>query len=92
VSDSRRLTGRCVVASLGLALVIATAAFGALLGATLPTQMGVTEIALLTIAIPVSPLTLAVYGAVAMGIALATAGLVVHAVSRRVDPRDGDTA
>ncbi|WP_310904952.1 hypothetical protein [Natrinema sp. 1APR25-10V2] len=78
--------------SLGLALVAATAAFGALLGATLPTQMGVNEITLFTIAVPVSPLTLAAYGAVAMGIALTTAGLVVHAVSRRVDTRDGDTA
>ncbi|WP_254763621.1 DUF7520 family protein [Natrinema marinum] len=92
MSDDRRLTGRGVVASLGLALVAATAAFGAILGATLPTHMDVTEITLLAITVPVSPLTLAIYGAVAMGAGLVAAGLVVHAVSRRVDRHDEGAA
>ncbi|WP_408959002.1 hypothetical protein [Natrinema sp. 74] len=82
MSDDRRIAGRGVVASLGLALIAATAAFGAVLGATLPDQLGVTEIVLLTVVVPISPLTLAVYGAVAMGTALATAVLVVEAASQ----------
>uniref|UniRef100_A0A7D5KG20 Cox cluster protein n=1 Tax=Natrinema halophilum TaxID=1699371 RepID=A0A7D5KG20_9EURY len=78
----RTIGGRTTVASLGLALIVATAAFGALLGATLPNFRSVDEISLLVITAPISPLTLAVYGAVAMGSFLVALGYVVQILSR----------
>ncbi|WP_254522881.1 DUF7520 family protein [Natrinema caseinilyticum] len=78
----RTVGGRTAVAGLGLALVAATAAFGALLGATLPRHLGVEDMSLFALAIPITPLTLAVYGAAAMGSVLLTVGLVVRVVSR----------
>ncbi|SEQ56127.1 DUF7520 family protein [Natrinema salaciae] len=78
----RTITGRNAVIGLGLALVAATAAFGALLGATLPARTGLEEITVLGVAVPVSPLTLAVYGAVAVGALLIPFGLVVGILSR----------
>ncbi|WP_226041277.1 hypothetical protein [Natrinema sp. DC36] len=80
--DDRTIGGRGAVAGLGLALIAATAAFGALLGATLPGYTGLEEIVVYTLAVPVSPLTLAVYGAVAVGTLLASLGIVVNVFSR----------
>lgn len=80
--DDRAIAGRGVVVSLGLALVAATAAFGAVLGATLPAYTGLERITVLTVAVPVSALTLAVYGAVAIGTLLVAFGIVVGVLSR----------
>ncbi|WP_254528987.1 DUF7520 family protein [Natrinema gelatinilyticum] len=82
VLTDRTVGGRTVVAGLGLALVAATAAFGALLGATLPRHLGVEEMSLFALAIPITPLTFAVYGAAAMGSMLLAVGLVVRVLSR----------
>ncbi|WP_143067669.1 DUF7520 family protein [Natrinema salifodinae] len=80
--DDRTMAGRGVVVGLGLALVAATAAFGAVLGATLPGRTGLEEITVLTLAVPVSPVTLAIYGAVAVGGLLIAIGAVVRVLSR----------
>ncbi|WP_222919734.1 hypothetical protein [Natrinema sp. SYSU A 869] len=80
--DARTIAGRRAVVALAIALVAATAAFGALLGATLPARTGLEEITVRSITVPVSPVTLAVYGAVAMGVLLVTLGLVVTVLSR----------
>ncbi|ELY70276.1 DUF7520 family protein [Natrinema versiforme] len=82
MSSDRRITGRNAIAGLGLALIVATAAFGALLGATLPARTGLEEISVLTISVPVSPLTLGIYGAVAVGAVLLSLLLVVRILSR----------
>lgn len=80
--DDRRIAGRSAIAGLGLALIVATAAFGALLGATLPGRTGLEKITVLTVAVPVSPLTLGIYGAVSVGVVLLSLLLVVRTVSR----------
>ncbi|QLK25778.1 hypothetical protein HYG81_17125 [Natrinema zhouii] len=80
--DDSRMTGRSAVAGLGLALVTASAAFGALLGATLPARTGLEEIAVLSVAIPVSPVSLAVYGAVATSALLASLWVAIVVLSR----------
>ncbi|WP_226005698.1 DUF7520 family protein [Natrinema salinisoli] len=80
--DDERVAGRRAVAGLGLALIAATAAFGALLGATLPGRTGLEEISILAVAVPVTPFTLAIYGALAVGSVLATLGIVVIVLSR----------
>lgn len=85
------MTGRSAVAGLGLTLVAASAAFGALLGATLPARTGLEQIAVLSVSVPVSPVSLAVYGAVATSALLATLWLVVGVLSRfDTDAVDGD--
>lgn len=83
-ADDRTRThgGRRTVLSLSLALVAVTAALGAVLGYALPTQSGVTEMTLLGMSIPVSPITLALYGAVSVGTFLVAALLAVSVVSR----------
>lgn len=78
----RTIRGRGAVVALGLALVAAAAAFGALLGATLPGRTGLEEIAVFAVTVPVSPLSLAVYGGLAVAALLATCGLVVGVLSR----------
>ncbi|MDF9745307.1 DUF7520 family protein [Natrinema salsiterrestre] len=80
--DDERVGGRRAVAGLGLALIAATAAFGALLGATLPDRTGLEELTVLAVTVPVTPLTLAAYGAAAVGGVLATLGTVVLVLSR----------
>ncbi|WP_226481459.1 DUF7520 family protein [Natrinema amylolyticum] len=80
--DARTIAGRRAVVALAIALVTATAAFGALLGATLPARTGLEEITVRSIVVPVSPVTLAVYGAVAVGALLVMLGLVVVGLSR----------
>lgn len=82
MTDERTIAGRGAVASLGLALVVATAAFGALLGATLPDYTGLETITIGTVAVAVSPLSLAAYGAVAVGVLLLSLGFVVGVLSR----------
>ncbi|MGQ3412255.1 DUF7520 family protein [Natrinema sp. LN54] len=82
MSSDRRITGRSAIAGLGLALVAATAAFGALLGATLPGRTGLEEITVLAVAVPVTPLTLGVYGAVAVAALLGVLGLVIGILSQ----------
>ncbi|QCS43210.1 hypothetical protein [Natrinema versiforme] len=82
MSSDRRITGRNAIAGLGLALVAATAAFGAVLGATLPGRTGLEEITVLAVAVPVTPLTLGVYGAVSVGVVLLSLLLVVRTLSQ----------
>jgi hypothetical protein len=82
VFDDERVTGPRAVAGLGLALIAATAAFGALLGATLPDRTGLEEITVLAVTVPVTPFTLAVYGALAVGGVLVALWIVVIALSR----------
>lgn len=82
MKTERTITGRRAVVALGLALIAATAAFGALLGATLPGRTGLEEISVLTVAVSVSPATLGVYGAVAMSVLLGSLWLVVGVLSR----------
>lgn len=74
--------GRRVVAALALALVAATAAFGAVLGFVLPERTGLEEVVVLETAFAVSPASFALYGAVTVAAFLATLVLVVRAISR----------
>ncbi|MFC4437137.1 MULTISPECIES: DUF7520 family protein [Natrialbaceae] len=78
----RTLEGRRIVLTLGLALVLATAVFGALLGYALPVQSGLEEVTVLGITFVVSPATFALYGGVSVGTFLATLLFVVRGVSR----------
>lgn len=78
----RTFGGERLVLTLGLALVLATAAFGALLGYVLPAQSGLGEVTVLGIRFVVSPVTFALYGGVSVGVFLVTLLLVVRAVSR----------
>ena len=71
-----------MVVGLCLALIAATAAFGAVLGYALPRWAGLAELAVLRTAVPVTPATLAVYGSVTIGVFLVTFLLVVQAISR----------
>jgi hypothetical protein len=80
--DGGVLEGRRIVISLGLALVAATAAFGAILGYALPARSGLEAVTVLGITFVVSPATFALYGAVAVGTFIATLVLVLEVVSR----------
>ncbi|WP_265111134.1 DUF7520 family protein [Halosolutus halophilus] len=75
-------TGRRVVVGLGLALVTVTAAFGAVLGYALPARSGVETLAVAGVSVVISPVTMALYGAVTVGTFLVTVLLVLHTVSR----------
>lgn len=81
-SGDRTRGGRRTVLALCLALTGVTATLGAILGYALPTQSGVEEMILLGIPVPVSPITLALYGAVTVGTVLLVAILVVEFASR----------
>lgn len=70
-----------MVVGLGLALVAATAAFGAVLGYALPARTGLEEIVVLGTAVPVTPVTLALYGGASVGVALGLLFLVVQVLS-----------
>lgn len=78
----RAVGGRRAVAGLVAALVGATAAFGGVLGYALPAWGGLEEVAVGGVAVPVTPVTFAVYGGVSVGLALVAFLLVVQAVSR----------
>ena len=82
MTSHRELGGRRAVVGLGLALVAATAAFGAVLGYALPAWGGLEEFTVLGTAVPVTPATFALYGGVTIGVFLATLLLVVQAISR----------
>lgn len=78
----RELGGRRVVAGLVLALVAVTGAFGALLGYALPARTGLEEITVLELVVPVTPVSLALYGGVTVGVFLVTFLGVVQLLSR----------
>ena len=80
--NAETLEGQRIVLTLGFALVLATAAFGALLGYVLPAQSGLEEVTVLGITFVVSPVTFALYGGVTIGVFLVTLLLVVRVVSR----------
>ncbi|WP_238709380.1 DUF7520 family protein [Natronorubrum halophilum] len=82
MTDEIELGGRRVVAGLVCALVAVTAAFGAVLGYALPARTDLEEIVVLEMAVPVTPVTFALYGGVSVGFFLVTFLLVVHAISR----------
>lgn len=82
MTADRELGGRRVVAGLVLALVVATAAFGAILGYALPAWTGLEEIAILGLSVPVTPVTFALYGGVTVGLFLVSFLLVVQVISR----------
>lgn len=78
----RTLAGRRVVAGLGLALVTVTAAFGAVLGYALPARTGAETVVVAGVSVVISPVTMALYGAVTVGTFLVTALVVLRVVSR----------
>lgn len=82
VTTDSELGGRRVVVGLAIALVAVIAAFGAILGYALPAQTGIEEITVLGIPIPISPISLALYGSVTVGIFLVTFLFVVQVISR----------
>ena len=82
MTDDREFGGRRAVVGLCLALIAATAAFGAVLGYALPRRTGLEEMVVLGTAVPVTPVTFAVYGGVTVGVLLLTFLLVVQAISR----------
>ncbi|MFC4544614.1 hypothetical protein ACFO5R_22020 [Halosolutus amylolyticus] len=81
-AEMRSLAGRRVVVGLGLALVAVTAAFGAVLGYALPARSGIETLAVAGVSVPVSPVTMALYGVLAVGTLLAVGLLALHIVSR----------
>ncbi|WP_339104363.1 hypothetical protein [Haloterrigena salinisoli] len=82
MTADRQLGGRRVVGGLCLVLVVATAAFGAVLGYALPVVTGLEAVTVLETAVPVTPATFALYGGVTVGVFLVTFLLVVQAISR----------
>ncbi|ELY42296.1 hypothetical protein C496_07853 [Natronorubrum tibetense GA33] len=81
VTDDRELDGRRVVGFVAT-LIAVTAAFGALLGYVLPAWTGLEEIAILEMAVPVSPVTFGLYGGVTIGVFLVTLLVVVQVITR----------
>ncbi|MXV64087.1 hypothetical protein GS429_18855 [Natronorubrum sp. JWXQ-INN-674] len=79
---ARELGGRRVVVGLVLALIVVTAAFGAVLGFVFPAQMGIEEISIIDLTVPISPVSLALYGGVTVGVFLVTFLFVVEIISR----------
>ncbi|WP_254767530.1 DUF7520 family protein [Salinilacihabitans rarus] len=77
-------TGRRAVLALACGLVTAGAAFGGVLGRFVPAQTGVEEVTVLAVTVAISPATLALYGAAAVG-ALVGLGLLAVEVASRFD-------
>ena len=81
VTDDRELGGRHVVGFVAT-LIAVTVAFGALLGYVLPAWIGLEEIAILEMAVPVSPVTFGLYGGVTIGVFLVTLLVVLQVITR----------
>ncbi|APX95680.1 hypothetical protein [Natronorubrum daqingense] len=71
---------RRFVGTLLAATAVATVG-GALLGFVLPTAVGIEELVVLEMAVPITPSSVGLYAGVTVGVFLLTLGLVVAAVS-----------
>lgn len=80
--DPPTATGRRAVLALACGLVAAGAAFGGVLGWFVPARTGVEAITVLAVTVAVSPATLALYGAAAVGALVGAGLLAVEAASR----------
>ncbi|ELY57098.1 hypothetical protein C491_11343 [Natronococcus amylolyticus DSM 10524] len=83
--DGRSLERRRLAVALGLALVAAAAALGALLGYTIPARTGVEDVTVLEITFVASPTTGALYAGVTVGVFLATLAFVFASIARFED-------
>lgn len=82
--------GRSIVLAIYCTMIVVAAGFGYLLGAViLPRTVDgpLPRAELGPVTFPITPLTLAVYGSVSIGVALGVALLAVVYVSRRYDDR-----
>ncbi|MDG5760106.1 hypothetical protein QA600_12220 [Natronococcus sp. A-GB1] len=81
----RSLERRRLVVALGLALVTAAAALGALIGYAIPVRTGVEDVTVLGITFVASPTTGALYASVTVGVFLATLAFVFTSIAHLED-------
>lgn len=87
-TSERTTTGPRLIVTVYVGLVLVAGAFGALVGVILPVKKDVAMAAFGPITFSVTPLNMAVYGMINVGLALGVLMLAVRYVSHRYDDEE----